>query len=212
MDTKTCKKCKKVFTRPDDCSDNSWRSRRCCSDSCHSKGIKRFCKKCGKGFYTKMAHIKVGWGEYCSRSCSKKGKIPPNLKIAQAASPIIKKGNPSHLKGKKRKMSDQWYENHKKSNYKRGSKGEKHPNWKGGATPISARLRNTIEYKEWRKGVYKRDMWTCQDCGTHCKAKNIVAHHIKSFNDYPELRHDIDNGITYCRACHASLHQQLKVA
>lgn len=157
-----------------------------------------------------MAHIKKGWGVYCSISCAKKGKIPPNLKIAQASSPITKKGYPSHLKGKKRKMSKEWLDNMKKSNHKRGLKGDKHWNWKGGATPINAALRHQYEYTEWRKSVYERDNWTCQECGIHCKPKNITAHHIKSFHDYPELRYDIDNGITYCRSCHASLHQQLK--
>ena len=210
MDTKICKNCKKVFTRPDGCSDNSWRSRRCCSSDCLSKGIEKKCKECGNIFYTKMAHIKRGWGIYCSISCAKKGKIPSNLKIAQAASPINKKGYPSHLKGKKRVMSEQWYENHKKSNCERGLSGSDHWNWKGGVTPSNQALRQGRDYTEWRKMVYARDRWSCQGCGIHCAACNIIAHHIKSFHDYPELRHDIDNGIIYCRACHASLHQQLK--
>lgn len=161
-----------------------------------------------------MAHIKKGWGEYCSRSCSKKGKIPLNLKIAQAASPI-KKGNKIAycLKGRKRpKFSDEWLANmryaftHKRVNHS----GENHWNWKGGLTSFDQAIRHGRDYTEWRKMVYARDNWSCQECGIYCRSGNIVAHHIKDFKNFPELRFDVDNGITYCRKCHASLHQHLK--
>ncbi len=62
----------------------------------------------------------------------------------------------------------------------------------------------SIEYKNWRKEVYKRDRWKCQTCGS---TKHIVAHHIKLFSKYPELRFNINNGITLCRQCHVRLHK-----
>ena len=169
------------------------------------------CIKCGTIFRPR-GKIRKHTAQYCSISCSKKGKIPPNLKIAQAASPITKKGYPSHLKGKKRKMSDQWRENRRKAGYEGNKRGEDHWNWKGGVTAENAKFRRTDDYKTWRINVYMRDRWTCQECGIHCEKGVIVAHHIKSFNDFPELRHDVDNGITYCRSCHASIHQFLKAA
>ena len=61
------------------------------------------------------------------------------------------------------------------------------------------------EYKNWRKAVYERDNYTCQECGLHSgNGKTVIlnAHHIKSWSDYPELRFDINNGITLCRSCH----------
>ena len=86
-----------------------------------------------------------------------------------------------------------------KINYARG---EKHWNWKGGITSLMQLLRHTPEYKEWRLAVYARDHWTCKDCRKHCDEHLIVAHHKKPFKDYPELRYEVDNGITLCRKCH----------
>lgn len=88
-------------------------------------------------------------------------------------------------------------------------KGEKHWNWKGGVTEYNHSLRHTKEYNEWRFSVYKRDHYTCQHCDSKCDSKMIVAHHIKFFNDYPELRYDVDNGITLCRSCHKKLHKEI---
>jgi len=84
-------------------------------------------------------------------------------------------------------------------------RGERHGMWRGGITPLIRLLRATPEYKAWRLAVYERDHWTCQDCGKHCGRKDIVAHHIKSFKDYPELRYEVSNGITLCRKCHLNV-------
>ena len=79
--------------------------------------------------------------------------------------------------------------------------GNKHPNWKGGITPTHFKIRNSLKYKEWRTYVFERDNYTCQDCGQH--GGWLEAHHKKSFAKFPKDRFDIDNGITYCRPCHA---------
>lgn len=67
-------------------------------------------------------------------------------------------------------------------------------------------MRNRKIYEEWRISVYKRDNFTCQYCNDN-KANNIEAHHIKSFAKYPNLRYDIDNGITLCKTCHKEIHK-----
>lgn len=88
-------------------------------------------------------------------------------------------------------------------------KGINHHNWKGGITPEEMLIRESLEYRIWKLEVYKRDRGFCQICGRRCNNNNIVAHHIKPFSDYPELRFDIDNGITLCRSCHKKIHSEI---
>jgi len=81
-----------------------------------------------------------------------------------------------------------------------GIRGEKHPNWKGGITPMNNAIRHSFEYKLWRRAVFERDNYTCIWCGQ--KGGKLNADHIKPFADYPELRFAIDNGRTLCFECH----------
>jgi len=109
----------------------------------------------------------------------------------------------------KQKMSDSHKDNpkvlkHLKELGKKYS-GENHWNWKGGISRKNHR-RETLEYKSWRQKVYSRDNWTCQKCG---KKKDIVAHHKKSFKDYPKIRFNVSNGQTLCRSCHKKVHEEI---
>ena len=67
-------------------------------------------------------------------------------------------------------------------------------------------IRNCQEYREWRTAVFERDGYTCQNCGQ--KGGKLNAHHMKPFALYPELRLDVDNGITLCKECHAMAHRK----
>lgn len=87
-------------------------------------------------------------------------------------------------------------------------RGTNHWNWRGGITESNKIIRHSAEYNTWRKAVYERDAWTCQDC--HIKQKRPVAHHILSFEDYPDLRFEVSNGVTLCRACHNQRHRDIK--
>ena len=102
----------------------------------------------------------------------------------------------------------------------------KNPNWKGGITKFHQKFYGLIETREWRKKVFEKDNFICQNCGlTHCY---LEAHHIKPLNIiiqeflnkynqfslfddedillrlaisyYPFW--DIDNGETLCKNCH----------
>jgi len=79
--------------------------------------------------------------------------------------------------------------------------GENSHLWQGGITSENKKARNNIEYKDWRKEVFKRDDYTCQVCGA--RGGSLHAHHINNFADNPELRLDLDNGITICKDHHS---------
>lgn len=85
--------------------------------------------------------------------------------------------------------------------------GKDHPFWKNGITSLSNLIRHGLEYKNWRDKIYRKDSFTCQICNKYCEKGNIIAHPKKSFTDYPELRFDVDNGITLCRGCHLKIHR-----
>lgn len=82
----------------------------------------------------------------------------------------------------------------------KGRLQENHPNWKNG---ISKHVHSTKEpkYKEWRTKVFTRDSFTCRIADIKCNGQ-LQAHHILRWADYPELRYDINNGITLCQFHH----------
>lgn len=61
--------------------------------------------------------------------------------------------------------------------------------------------RGDADNKIWRASVYRRDNWKCKINDVFCCGR-IEAHHIFSWRDYPELRYDINNGITLCHFHH----------
>jgi 5-methylcytosine-specific restriction endonuclease McrA len=81
-------------------------------------------------------------------------------------------------------------------------RGCNHPNWKGGNSKAYKRGYNAMEYKVWRKSVFERDDYTCQRCFME-KGQYITAHHLKSWCKHPDLRYDVNNGITLCEVCHS---------
>lgn len=66
--------------------------------------------------------------------------------------------------------------------------------------------RNYKEYFEWRSEVFKRDNYTCRDCGQ--VGGRLNAHHIKGYKKYPELRVVVNNGLTLCEECHRKRHKR----
>lgn len=66
-------------------------------------------------------------------------------------------------------------------------------------------IRTSRAVVNWKKEVFSRDDNTCQCCGLTNTKMN--AHHIMNFSDYPDMRDDIDNGITLCEKCHIQFHK-----
>ena len=102
---------------------------------------------------------------------------------------------------KKQIITKEQIEKTKKTRIKNGGfSGKNNGNWKGGITPINAKIRNSFEYKLWRNCVFERDKYTCRFCGVI--GGQLNADHIKPFSLFPELRFAIDNGRTLCIRCH----------
>jgi hypothetical protein len=82
--------------------------------------------------------------------------------------------------------------------------GDKHPNWKNGISKKNKTERQiamqTIEYINWRRSVFERDKYTCQECDQ--VGGKLHADHIKPWAKYPDLRYIVSNGRTLCYKCH----------
>ena len=70
----------------------------------------------------------------------------------------------------------------------------------GTTSSENEKARKNKQYRDWRKAVFERDDYTCQECGV--RGGTLNADHIKQFAYHPELRYDIDNGRTLCVDCH----------
>jgi 5-methylcytosine-specific restriction endonuclease McrA len=99
--------------------------------------------------------------------------------------------------------------------------GENHYNWKGGRTIIHDRLRRSQKYRIWRKQVFERDNYRCQQCDK--PGPGLQPHHVHPFEmskivDYLQEIHGTKNlfreatnfellwnpsiGKTLCIGCH----------
>jgi hypothetical protein len=92
------------------------------------------------------------------------------------------------------------------NNKKNKVKADNHWNWKGGITPLNEKIRNSSDIQNWRAKVFMRDDYTCVNCKS--KGGYLEAHHIKEFSKYPDLRFEVDNGITLCKPCHLKIHSK----
>ena len=84
------------------------------------------------------------------------------------------------------------------------SAGYRNPSWKGGITPENNKIKNSLEYRQWRLFVLKRDNYICQFCNK--RGGKLQAHHLKSFAYFPKFRFELSNGKTACFECHKRIH------
>lgn len=146
--------------------------------------------------------------KYCSKECFYRfRKRPSNLKyeIKVKNKGWFKKELIPWNKNKKYKNGPCEVKNGKhyspKTEFKKGQTvGKKNSNWKGGITPVNAKIRASLKYKKWREKVFKRDKYTCVWCKQ--VGGELNADHIKQFAYYPKLRFKLSNGRTLCIGCH----------
>lgn len=87
--------------------------------------------------------------------------------------------------------------------------GENNPNYIDGKSSErkEGRVRYAKELNQWRRRVYARDGYQCQECGIKPRKQGqLNAHHIKHWATHESLRFDINNGITVCIDCHKAIH------
>ncbi len=115
---------------------------------------------------------------------------------------------------------------------KLNSKKEHNGNWKGGISSLCKKIKESEIYINWRKQVFQRDNYTCQECG---KKGTLNVHHIKKFSkilkEFLEFHNNlnpikdkyellelskewqefwqIDNGQTLCEKCHSKIHHNM---
>ena len=63
--------------------------------------------------------------------------------------------------------------------------------------------RSRHRHNIWSRHIRERDK-KCLDCGSQEK---LVAHHLKSMTDFPELQYELSNGVSLCMSCHSKRHQ-----
>ena len=97
-------------------------------------------------------------------------------------------------------------------------RGDKNPAWKGGRNSLNKTLRRSFKFSDWREEVFKRDDYRCQWCQQ--RGGPLHPHHEIHFANLLETYKintveqayackelwDVDNGITYCKKCHQSIH------
>lgn len=192
--------------------------------------LETFCLRCGIEFNTTASKLKDGRDKYCSRECknppcySSCGYCGKMFRYSPSARALFCSKSCAYASEKRAnnirlKVLEQWSDPIKRKRLLDGmklrsqserwksaahfQKGDKHPRYKGNQI-LRRRGMNNYEYKSWRTAVFRNDNFTCQSCGV--KSGMIEAHHIKPWADYPELRFDVSNGITLCRACHYRVH------
>ncbi len=82
--------------------------------------------------------------------------------------------------------------------------GERHWAWKTDRAKVKVdehNERGSPLHKQWSRSVKNRDGWKCRIANQKCSGK-AVAHHILAFVTHPELRYEVNNGITLCHFHH----------
>lgn len=143
--------------------------------------------------------------KYCSQKCKSQAQSIEKIQCLCANCKVVVFVQPYRLKWSKARGRGLIFCNKKcRVEFLRGNN---HPGWIAGRMLVkdtNHSIRQSYELKAWRKAVFVRDGFACQNCGaSRC---NLNAHHKKPYRRYPELIFDPNNGITLCIPCHRLVH------
>jgi len=146
----------------------------------------------------------TAWNKGIPNSGFKRGYIPWNKGLSYHT-PEYKEMMSERMMGEK----NHFYGKKHNEETKDKMRGENNGNWNGGISSEHRLIRESSDYKLWRKAVLKRDNYICTECGLKrgwnksLKTRIIIeVDHIKPFALYPDLRFAIDNGRCLCESCH----------
>lgn len=226
---KTCERCSQVFAKRSNVTRTAWSRRRYCSQACRLSAVRvqteaKPCLGCGK----EMTRIASGRRKICTRNWAMKkfcsAACRSRAYIHQLQTPEVREKAAATLRGRpmreevRVRMRGRTKSEEHCAAISKALKGKlagpKHPNWKGGVSEARHNARvfdmGRRLYRRWRRAVLRRDKFTCQHCGTPRGNGRLHSHHIRPYAEHPELRYDVSNGITLCRACHTAAHRQLR--
>ena len=164
------------------------------------KGIIIKCLVCGKEKYIRSSHFKKST-KYCSKKCYNVVQYENSRKECIICGKIFV-CYPSAIRLRNRKTCSMDCRG-KLATQRAEGKIKNQPEAKKRRS-----LRYSKKFTDWRKAVFERDDYTCQDCKARSKKGNPVylePHHIKQYAFFPKLRFDINNGKTLCKKCHKKI-------
>lgn len=148
------------------------------------------CLICGKSFYAKPRHLKIGWGKYCSNKCKyvsqKKGEY---VNCSNCGKKLYRslaefEDSRSNLFFCSKSCHCSWTN-------KNLHLGSNHPQWNYGEA----------SYKQSFFRSY-RGRKVCARCGNEDK-RVLVIHH----RDKDRRNNTLDNLVLLCRNCHCLRHE-----
>ncbi len=163
--------------------------------------ILRTCEQCGVEFSVWQSTAAKGKGRCCSKGCANLFRVGKKMTTARK----IRKDKKPRKSYICKHCGNEFVEDRPRGNMQYCS--NKCSATARGLSRRSGRNvgRQSPEFRIWSREIVKRDL-KCVDCGA---TEGLQAHHIKGWNEAPELRYELANGEALCWRCHHTRHPEL---